>query len=79
MALDITGIEDPVRERLHNTNGGERDTELNELAVRPTNPPCSSRAVMMVTPVAKLPKASRNSRVEKSGASGWYGIGTDVG
>jgi hypothetical protein len=70
MVLDITGIDDPVRERLHKTKGGESETELKELAVNPTSAPSASRAVMMVTPVAKLPKASRNSRVEKSGASG---------
>ena len=38
--------------KLHSTSGGDRDTELNELAVSPTSCPCASRAVTMVTPVA---------------------------
>ena len=54
-------------DRLHNTNGGESDTELNELAVKPTSWPSLVRAVTMVTPVANMPKAVRNSELVKSG------------
>src|SRR6218665_3859631 len=60
--------------RLHSTSGGSSDTELKELAVSPTNLPAALRAVTMVTPVANMPRASRNSRGEKLGGgarTGW--------
>src|SRR6218665_45855 len=60
--------------RLHSTSGGSSDTELKELAVSPTNLPAELRAVTMVTPVANMPRASRNSRGEKLGGgarAGW--------
>jgi hypothetical protein len=50
-------MEAAARERLHNTNGGVSDTELNELAVNPTKEPSVARAVTMVTPVANMPSA----------------------
>jgi len=40
------------------TSGGWSDTELNELAVKPTKP-CGARAVMTVTPVGNCANASR--------------------
>jgi hypothetical protein len=55
-------------DRLHNTKGGSSDTELKELAVNPTSAPLGARAVTMVTPVANMPKAVRNSVLEKCGA-----------
>src|SRR6218665_3879398 len=60
--------------RLHSTSGGSSDTELKELAVSPTNLPAALRAVTMVTPVANMPRASRNARGEKLGGrarTGW--------
>ena len=54
-------------DRLHNTKGGDSDTELNELAVKPTRVPSGSSAVTMVTPVANMPRAVRNSALEKPG------------
>jgi hypothetical protein len=55
-------------DRLHKTKGGVRDTELNELAVRPKKAPSSSRVVMIVTPVANCDRAERNVRgSDKSG------------
>jgi len=41
---------------------------LKELTVEPTAWPSALRAVMMVTPVANCPSASRNSRCEKGKA-----------
>ena len=41
---------------------------LNELAVSPTSSPAALRAVTMVTPVANMPSALRNSREESWGA-----------
>jgi hypothetical protein len=65
---------DPAdRERLHSTKGGDSETELNELAVSPTNEPSAARAVTMVTPVANMPKACRNWSGEKLGGSAWGG------
>src|SRR5690606_29834472 len=54
-------------DRLHSTRGGCNDTELKELAVSPTKSPTGERAVTIVTPVANMPSASRNSRDEKLG------------
>ena len=44
------------------------ETELKELAVRPTSSPLGVRAVMIVTPVANMASEARNSRWEKHGA-----------
>ena len=41
--------------------------ELKELAVRPTGWPSAVSAVTMVTPVANMPSAARNSCEEKLG------------
>ena len=69
-----------VRARLHSTSGGLSETELNELAVRPTSVPSGARAVTTVTPVAKLPSASRNSRCVKPGAKAREGgVGASMG
>ena len=54
--------------RLHSTKGGDKDTELKELAVSPTKAPAALHAVTIVTPVANIPKAWRNSACEKLGA-----------
>ena len=43
-----------------NSNGGSRDTEVKELAVKPLGVPFSCLVVTKVTPVAKEPKALRN-------------------
>ena len=53
------------------------DTELKELAVRPIKSPFSLRAVMMVTPVANMPRAARNSVVVNDGGTAlrWVGLG----
>src|SRR5918912_1539015 len=42
-------------------SGGDSETELNELTVRPSRTP-SVMAVTIATPVAKRPSASRNCR-----------------
>src|SRR5690606_40753173 len=55
-----------VLARLHRTMGGSRDTELKLLAVSPTGSPSAARVVTMVTPVVKVPRALRNSRVSNS-------------
>ena len=67
-----------ARARLHSTRGGCSDTELKELAVSPTSSPVAVRAVTMVTPVANMPSASRNSRVEKLGGRA-RAVGVGVG
>ena len=54
--------------KLQSTRGGDSDTELNEFAVSPTKPPAAVRAVTIVTPVANMPKALRNSVCENVGA-----------
>src|SRR3989344_2367574 len=64
-------------DRLHSTSGGASDTELKELAVSPTRSPAAVRAVTMVTPVANMPSASRNSRVEKLGGRARVGRGSE--
>src|SRR6185437_10891532 len=48
--------------RLQSTSGGFSDTEANELQVNPYGFPSAVEAVMMVTPVAKVPSALRKSR-----------------
>src|SRR3546814_17779977 len=63
-----------VLARLHSTSGGLSDTELKLLAVRPTGVPSTVRAVMMVTPVAKVPSALRNS----VGSNAWAVIALPV-
>ena len=55
--------------RLHSTSGGDIDTELKELAVKPMSAPEELRAVTMVTPVANMPNAARKWLLEKLGAS----------
>ena len=60
-------IEPAARAKLHKTSGGVIDTELKELAVSPINLPCAERAVTMLTPVANMPKAMRNSVGANSG------------
>jgi hypothetical protein len=62
--------------RLQSTSGGASDTELNELAVNPTSSPPAPRAVTMVTPVANMPSAARNSRDENAGARACMGRGS---
>src|SRR5271157_2883684 len=50
------------------TNGGRNDTEQKALAVMPCTSPLAVSTVMTVTPVAKRPRADRNSSaVTKSG------------
>jgi hypothetical protein len=61
-------------DRLHNTSGGDSDTELNEFAVRPTSVPSPARAVTTVTPVANMPNALRNSAWEKLGGIARWGL-----
>ena len=46
----------------HNASGGDNDTDAKEFAVTPIGSPSGRRAVITVTPVAKVPKASRSSR-----------------
>ena len=67
-------MEPAERAKLHSTSGGASETELKELAVRPMKLPCASRAVTMVTPVANMPSASRNSEVEKLGGRALGGV-----
>ena len=49
--------------KLQSTMGGSKDTELNEFAVTPTKRDCKLPEVTTVTPVPKLPKAVRKSRL----------------
>src|ERR1700742_1228575 len=65
--------------RLHSTSGGFSDTEANELQVSPYGFPSAVMAVMMVTPVAKVPSALRKSRgsiADESLASSAAGSGS---
>src|SRR5580692_10158323 len=50
-----------VRATENSTSGGSSDTELNELTVMPCSTPSAPRAVMMATPVGKVPSALRKS------------------
>jgi len=52
--------------RHHSSNGGSSDTDVNEFAVIPTGSPSGRTAVTTATPVANVPKASRNSRLENT-------------
>jgi hypothetical protein len=52
-----------VETKLQSTMGGSKDTELKELAVTPTKRDCELPEVTTVTPVPKLPKAVRKSRL----------------
>src|SRR5229473_2888025 len=54
-----------LRERLNNTRGGSRETELNELTVTPWGVPSSPRAVTTATPVGNMPSVFRNIRSVK--------------
>src|SRR5690606_37710992 len=47
--------------RLQSTSGGLSDTEWKLLAVMPMGEPSAARVVMMVTPVVKVLRASRNA------------------
>lgn len=62
-------MEPALRAKLHSTKGGFIDTELKELAVKPISPPSVLRAVTMVTPVANMPKAARNSEAVNVGGN----------
>lgn len=53
-------------ERLHSTNGGSSDTELNEFTVMPTGSPRVFSPVTTVTPVAKWPSALRKKAASKA-------------
>src|SRR5690349_20947431 len=55
-------------DRLHKTSGGESDTELNELHVRPIGAPSGPAMLTTVTPVPKQPSADRKSRGSKGSA-----------
>ncbi len=50
-----------LHDKLQSTSGGLRDTELNELAVKPLSVPSADRVVMTVTPVANVPRHCLNS------------------
>src|ERR1700722_19980612 len=50
-----------VRATENSTSGGSSDTKLNELTVVPGSAPSGPRAVMMATPVGKVPSALRKS------------------
>ena len=52
----------------HRTKGGDNDTEAKELAVTPTSPSLPD-AVMMATPVGKLPSARRNALMSNDDSS----------
>jgi hypothetical protein len=59
--------------KLHSTKGGSSDTELKELTVNPTGVPSAAVVVTMVTPVANIPKALRNSREVNAAVDGMEG------
>ena len=63
-----------VLARLHSTSGGVNDTELKLFAVSPIGVPSAVRVVMIVTPVANVPSALRNS----VGSKTWAVIDTPV-
>src|ERR1700674_4095511 len=54
-----------ARDTLNNTNGGDSDTELNELTVSPRRSPASEDAVTTATPVGNTLSASRKARSSK--------------
>jgi hypothetical protein len=51
--------------KLQSTMSGSKDTELNEFAVTPTKRDRELPEVTTVTPVPKLPKALRKSRLSQ--------------
>src|SRR5688572_9954385 len=57
-------------DRLHSTSGGDSDTELNELHVKPIGVPLGPAVVTTLTPVAKVPRALRKSRGSKNSSPG---------
>jgi hypothetical protein len=57
--------------RLHTINGGSRDKELKELAVKPTGLPSASKTVITVTPVTKEAKQRRKAVGSSSGKLAW--------
>ena len=54
-----------ARARLQSSSDGSSDTELNGLAVRPISSPLAVRAVTIVSLMANMPSATRNSPGEK--------------
>src|SRR5260221_337820 len=71
-ALKNAGCEWLLTAWLQRTSGGSSDTELNELAVTPWNPPSSSVVVTTVTPVTKLPSTRRRLRLSNRRSSGIF-------
>lgn len=64
--------------KLQSTKGGSKETELNELAVKPSIEPSAKRVVITVTPVANCDKAVRKWRVSNAGClarGAWLCIG----
>jgi hypothetical protein len=51
----------------HSTSGGSSESELKELAVRPTARPSASRQVAIVTPVVKRPSVLRRALASNGG------------
>src|SRR4029079_12380246 len=49
-------------DRLHSTSAGDRETELNELHVRPIGVPSGATVVTIATPVGNVPSAFLKSR-----------------
>ena len=60
-----------LQDKLQSTSGGVSETELNELAVRPVSTPCADRVVIIVTPVANMPRHCLNSVLLKEA----FGLG----
>lgn len=52
------------------TNGGDKETDVNELAVRPCGEPSAASTAATVIPVAKAPQAWRNNSGEKGRETG---------
>jgi hypothetical protein len=55
----MVAIVDEPRDKLNNTSGGSRDTELKELMVSPTGACPGRQAVITATPVGKRPSVER--------------------
>src|SRR6267154_6206814 len=71
-ALKNAGCEWLSTAWLQRTSGGSSDTELNELAVTPWYLPSSSVVVTTVTPVTKVPRTRRRSRLSNRRSSGIF-------
>src|SRR3984893_3230229 len=54
-----------ARDTLNSTRGGDSETELNELTVKPKRSPASETAVTTATPVGNTLSASRKARSSK--------------